>query len=252
MLTIVIPAFNEEAIIRHNVLAAREELDRIAGELAIEIALVVLDDGSTDATKQEVMAAQDTRPGIGYEWRPGPSRRENLASFLATRSDPYVGWMDADLSTDLSTLGELVRSSFDHDIVTGSRYLPSSSISRAASRLVISGTYNRLVRVLFNSKIRDHWCGFKIFRREALVEILGYIGENDTQRQMFWDAEMWICAQRLGLSILEVPVAWVEGDKSALSWHTELPMAAHTARYWVSGRWRRPRTAAIQRKILWT
>jgi len=58
-------------------------------------------------------------------------------------------------------------------------------------------------------------------------------------RKMFWDAQMWVCAQRMGLSILEIPVSWAEGDKSALRVRTELPMAAFTLRHWAARRWRR-------------
>jgi glycosyltransferase involved in cell wall biosynthesis len=239
MLTLFIPAYNEEALIRRNVLRVADELDTIATALSIEIHLVVVDDGSTDGTKEQVLTAIEERPRITYRWAPGPSRRENLVRAMLEADTPFVGWMDADLATSLDHLEELISLSPRYDIVTGSRYLASSRADRTVRRALISKTYNGLIRGLFRSRIRDHWCGFKIFRRSALETISGYIDVGVPNRQMFWDAQMWVCAQRLGLRILELPIGWKEGAKSALAIHTELPMMRYTMRYWASGRWRR-------------
>ncbi len=237
MLTLVIPAYNEEAIIRDNAVRVADELDRIEHQHGIHSELVVLDDGSTDATRAEVEQARLLRPRIRYHWADGPSRRENLAEFLVECGSEYVGWMDADLSTSLDRLEDLVLSAPRHDIVTGSRYLPSSRISRTRQRLLISRTYNWMIRAMFGSRVSDHWCGFKIFRREALARIVAQIDVHVEGRKMFWDAQMWVYAQRSGMSILEIPVTWREGEKSALRMHTEIPMMVFTFRYWLSGRW---------------
>jgi glycosyltransferase involved in cell wall biosynthesis len=244
VLTIVIPAYNEQAIIRENVLRVAGELERIEARNGIRSELVVLDDGSTDRTREEVEQARRVCPRIRYQWADGPSRRENLAALLVSADTEFVGWMDADLSTSLESLEELVLSAPRHDIVTGSRYLASSRIRRTPQRLLISKAYNRLIRALFGSKVTDHWCGFKIFRRQALVTIVDQIGLHVDGRQMFWDAQMWVHAQRCGMSILEIPVSWHEGARSALRVHTEIPMLIFTLRYWLSGHWRRPAPVA--------
>lgn len=238
MLTMFMPAYNEQAVIRTNAVVAVRRLAEVSATLAVPIRLVILDDGSTDATADEVVTAMTDEPSIRYLHVPGPSRRECLAQAMINADTPYVGWMDADLATSLDQLEDLVRGLDRYDIVTGSRYLASSRARRTMKRRAISRTYNRAVQVMFGSRIRDHWCGFKVFRRAALQEIVAHIGTDVADRQMFWDAQMWVCAQRLGLRILEVPVDWCEGDKSALALHTELPMVGFTLRYWVSGRWR--------------
>lgn len=247
MLTMFMPAYNEEALIRANALRVARHLREVAQELSVPIELVVLDDGSVDGTAAEVKAAIEEEPGIRYLWAAGPSRRENLVAAMLEAPTPYVGWMDADLATSLDHVKDLVASSVRYDIVSGSRYLPSSVAERDLHRRLISRSYNGLVRLLFGSRIRDHWCGFKIFDRAALAAVSEHVGVGVPGRKMFWDAQMWVCAQRLGLRVLEVPVHWVEGDKSALRVHTELSMIRYTLRYWASRRWRIPTAAGASR-----
>jgi glycosyltransferase AglD len=246
VLTLFIPAYNEETLIHANALVVARRLREVAATLAVDIGLVVLDDGSVDRTGDEVRRAAERDPTIGYLWAPGPSRRENLVRAMLDAPTPYVGWLDADLATSMDYLEDLVAACTRYDIVTGSRYLPSSHAIRTVHRRLISRGYNAVVQALFGSRIRDHWCGFKIFRRAALAEITNHIGIGIPDRQMFWDAQMWVCAQRLGMKVLELPVHWREGDKSALRVHTELPMVRYTMRYWASRRWTRiTPTAAV-------
>lgn len=239
MLTMFMPAYNEQKIICDNALRASRALRDVCSALGMSARLIVMDDGSDDATAAEVHRAIEQDGSIGYQWAPGPSRRENLVRAMLAADTRYVGWMDADLATSLDSLHELVAMSVRYDIVTGSRYLPSSVAERSLHRMLISRGYNGLVRLLFGSRIRDHWCGFKIFDRSALIAITENIGVGITGRKMFWDAQMWVCAQRLGLRILEIPVLWREGEKTALRVYTELPMMRYTFRYWASGKWRR-------------
>ena len=138
----------------------------------------------------------------------------------------YVGFMDCDLATELYDLFPLMENIKHYDIVTGSRYMACSKIERLWSRRIISFLFNNGLKILFGSKIRDHECGFKMWKTRKLREIVKHTGYGKAykDRKMFWDSEMWIYAQRLGMRFLEIPVTWKEGKKSALRFRTELPM----------------------------
>src|SRR3989344_9669057 len=133
--------------------------------------------------------------------------------------------MDADRSTGEEALKQAVGSieKDNYDIVIGSRYVRGAKIKRTFNRRVISFLFNNFVRLYFNSKIKDHECGFKFFKAEILKDLVKEMGIN-YERKMFWDSEMLIRAQKKKLKILEIPVAWVEGPKSALTFKKELPM----------------------------
>lgn len=153
---------------------------------------------------------------------------------------PIVGFMDCDLSTDLSDFKNLAFNSASYDIVTGSRYLVSSKLKRSFGRLVISQLFNYGMRFLFKSKIRDHECGFKLWKTDVLQKLVTYTGHgpNKRDRRMFWDTEMWIYAQRLNYKILEIPVTWNAGAKSALRFKSELSMLKYIFKLWICGKWR--------------
>ena len=136
-----------------------------------------------------------------------------------------IGFMDVDRSTGEEALRLAVDSLKEnkYDIVIGSRYVAGSKIKRKADRLIISKLFNTFVRIYYNSKIKDHECGFKFFKAEILKDLVNEMGIN-YKRKMFWDSEMLIRAQKKKLRIREIPINWIEGTKSALSFKKELPM----------------------------
>src|SRR3989344_5304017 len=146
--------------------------------------LYVIDDGSKDKTS-EILKRLKLKNFV-YVRCNGPSRRENLVQSMC-------------------------------------RYSKGAKIKRKLDRRIISFLFNLSVRIYFNSKIRDHECGFKFFKAKILKDLVKEMGIN-YERKMFWDSEMLVRAQRNKLKILEIPVAWVEGPKSALTFKKELPM----------------------------
>ena len=116
-----------------------------------------------------------------------------------------------DLSTDMKHLEELVEAirSEGYDFAIGSRLLKGSEVTRSFKRTVMSTVYNLLVRTVLKSKLRDHQCGFKSFRRQSLLNIL----EKVEDELWFWDTELLVRAQRKGCKVKEIPIKWDEkGD----------------------------------------
>jgi hypothetical protein len=125
-------------------------------------------------------------------------------------ADIYL-FMDADMSTDLSQMNAysnlLQKIRQEHfDLVTGSRYHPDSKAYRPIIRWIASIGYNKIVRLLFRSQLSDHQCGFKAFSAR-LIRALSDVVKSDS---WFWDTEIIIIAQKMGFSIAEIPVFWVE------------------------------------------
>ena len=241
--SLIVPVYNEEKIIQDTVSSVTEYADYIKNTRGIGIDVIFLDDGSTDFTPNILDNLVNVE---GYDIKVihdnGPSRRENLVKQMLNTNTKYVGFMDCDLATDINDLENLITNIPNYDIVTGDRYAPSSNVDRSIDRKIISVAFNYSMRQMFGSKMRDHECGFKMFKKDSLEKIVEHTGYGDDykERKMFWDTEMLVYAQKMGYKILEVPVNWKAGKKSALRFKTELSMIPYILKFWYDGKWKLP------------
>ncbi len=192
-LSLVIPAYNEEAVIAQAVAEADEALARLGGDYEI----LVVDDGSRDGTAAAAAAAARDRPRVRLLRHAG--NRGYAAAlrtgFEAARGD-LVAFTDADCQFDLADLASLVPLAAEYPLVVGYR------IDRQdpALRRLVSRGYNLLVRTLFGTRVRDCDCALKVFRRDALVHLL------PETSGFFVNTEMLTRARQLGYAVAEVGV----------------------------------------------
>ena len=123
-----------------------------------------------------------------------------------------VVYMDVDLSTELSALMPLVAPviSGHSDLAIGSRLAPSSRVVRSPKREFVSRSYNLLLRGVFGARFSDAQCGFKAVRADVARELLPLVADTG----WFFDTELLVIAERVGLRIHEVPVDWIDDPDS--------------------------------------
>ncbi len=99
-----------------------------------------------------------------------------------------------------------------YDLVIGSRAHARSEIREHQPfyRERAGKLFNVIVRLVVLSKFRDTQCGFKLFRRDAMLSILQRM-EIDG---FAFDVEMIALADAAGLQVGEVPVVWVNSPQS--------------------------------------
>lgn len=220
-LSVFIPVYNEARILEKNVMRVYDFLKARHGPFEI----IIIDDGSTDGTR-EIAHRLAYIKGIKHtRFDDGCSRRENLAKSFLQASGDIIVYMDADMATDLSCLPALLKEMDTNDISIGSRYVRSAVMERRLSRLLISHVYNMFVRSFFGTPFSDHQCGFKAFKRDVILDLVGKAGYDKTRtRGWFWDAEILIRAHRAGYRIAEVPVMWRSGKQSSFRIGREMKM----------------------------
>ena len=83
----------------------------------------------------------------------------------------YIGFLDADLSTDLRDFDDLVNTiqNSDYKIVSGSRISRmGANITKESARKIISQTINYIIRKILSMDFKDTQCGAKIFHRDVI------------------------------------------------------------------------------------
>jgi glycosyltransferase involved in cell wall biosynthesis len=208
-LEIVIPVHNEHRILEPSVRTLHAYLSE---NFAIPFQITIADNASNDATLDvaRILAEEIEEVKVLYLDRKGRGHALRVAWM---RSDADVlAYMDVDLSTDLSALGELVLPLLEGrgDLAIGSRLAPGAQVERGLKRELISRCYNVLLHVLLGTGFSDAQCGFKAGRREAIQALLDDVEDDG----WFFDTELLYLAQRRTLAIHEVPVRWVDDADS--------------------------------------
>ena len=222
MISVIIPAYNEEKRIAETIRALRDFFD--AQDQDFE--LVVVSDGSYDGTYEAAKSLEDEKVrvfsypdnrGKGHALRYGfeRSRGDRIVFFDAGLNFPprqvleflerLNGGRAADspkpgFGTDLKAW--LYSSAAPADIVIGSKRHPDSEVDYPWRRKLVSLGAQATVKILFNLDITDTQVGLKVFRREVLEKIMPLV----LVKRYAFDIELLALAQRYGFKIIDAPV----------------------------------------------
>ena len=201
--SIVVPVHNEAELVEGNTRVLVEYLD---GALdGYEVMLV--ENGSLDDTPSRARGLAGSLGGVRALQVPEQSLGEALRLGVSEARYDKVVYFPIDLSADLSFIPESVALLDEFDVVVGSKWLGSSLDMRPLHRRLLSRGYHGLVRLLFETGFTDTTC-VKAYRRSGVLPLFS---EVPSSSQVF-ETELMLAAQRMGLSIREVPVM-VRGDR---------------------------------------
>lgn len=205
VLSVAIPVYNDAKGAANAIPKSVAVLE----SLNIPFEIIIVEDASTDGSYEtaKTFADADARIKVNHsDVRRGKGGALTKA-LHDSRGDIFC-FYDVDLSTDLKHLSEaLEKISEGCDIVIGSRMIEGSSVIRSGDREASSKGFNLLVRIFLGSRIFDHQCGFKVFRKEKLMNLMPYV----ESRGWTWDTEVLALAQKCGYTIAEIPVVWTQG-----------------------------------------
>ena len=214
--SIVIPAFNEAGRISGTLRATLEYLGRVSPESE----LIVVNDGSTDATSEVVrdVFSEPTRVATRLlEHFPNRGKGAAVRQGLLAASKPIGLFSDADLSTPIEEARKLVEpiAAGELDVAFGSRALDRTLIGhRQPWRREQGGrVFNLIVRLATGLPFWDTQCGFKAFRLDVFRPIL----ETAKTDGFGFDVELLYLARKAGLRLEEIPVRWNHNEGSKVS-----------------------------------
>jgi dolichyl-phosphate beta-glucosyltransferase len=186
---------------------------RAPGRPAGRTEVVVVDDGSADATASIVeRLAAELPPGLvtlrvlrnGVNRGKGYSIRHGVLLCEGT----FVLVSDADFSTPIEELPRLLElvAAGECDLAIGSRGLRDARVEvhQPFWREGMGRIFNRIVRLLTGLPWSDTQCGFKVMRRDAVLRLFRAARID----RFAWDVEILYLAAKAGLEVREIPVLW--------------------------------------------
>lgn len=204
-LSIVIPAYNEQARLPRTVLEAIHWCTR----RGLTFELIIVDDGSHDETLTLSRLFEESDVRVRALACPHLGKGAAVRMGMLNAKGRFVLFMDADGATPLDEIPKLLAAVEDsYDVAIGSRaaHRPGEvEIKTPLHRLLIGRSFAALVKVFALDGFSDTQCGFKMFRREAAAAIFS----RQKLAGFAFDVEILFIARRLLLSIAEVPVNWV-------------------------------------------
>ena len=226
-LSIVIPCFNEEQRLPRTI----ELIEQYLARAGTSYELILVDDGSTDGTRDIMNAAAERNRSVRLEALPqNRGKGRALAEGVAAARGEEVLVTDADLSTPIEEIdklrGELRKGA---GVVIASRALRGSrvEISQPVYRVLMGKAFNLLVQAVLLPGIWDTQCGFKLFRAEVAHEVFAGL----TTDGFGYDPEVLYRAKKRGVKIAEVPVVWRNSAPTKVSpINSSIDMFKHVVR----------------------
>jgi dolichyl-phosphate beta-glucosyltransferase len=213
VLSVIVPAYNEEQRLPATLVRMREYLDGRDEKYEV----LVVDDGSADGTLALSRKIAEDWPQmrvLALARNSGKGAAVRLG--MLTAKGEHRVFSDADLSTPIEEMERLrARLRGRCTVAIASRALPESRIRvhQPGRREVMGRTYNRMLRVAALGGLHDTQCGFKVFTAESAVACF----EPLRTLRFGFDAEVLLRARRLDWTVAEVPVRWEHKEDSRVS-----------------------------------
>jgi dolichyl-phosphate beta-glucosyltransferase len=168
--------------------------------------LIIINDGSTDNTKNILIDFQKTTKCIVVSYRKNKGKGWAIRKGIEKARGTHVVFMDVDLSTPPKMLGELKKVIQSKDIIIGTRKNREAVLSKRQPKLRenMGKLFTFLSQTILSIQISDFTCGFKCFSIKAAKHIF----KKQQIKRWAFDSESLFLAHKYGYSIGEIPVEW--------------------------------------------
>lgn len=211
-LSLVIPAYNEETNIR---LGALDQVERFLAKQHYSWEVILVDDGSTDATPTLLDSFVKTNRGFSVIHNQHQGKAASVITGMLAGQGGIIVFSDLDQATPIRELANIL-GWFDKgfDVVIGSRN--SKREGAPLLRLIMARGFMLLRSLILGLQgITDTQCGFKGIKKNVAQEIFGKLALYSKRQTVEgssvtagFDIEVLFLAKKLGYTIKEVPVEW--------------------------------------------
>jgi glycosyltransferase involved in cell wall biosynthesis len=197
-LSVIMPMYNVKDIV-----CDLKEATKVLDGLFKEYELIVVNDGSTNRCFEEAKSFKHKKVKVvGYKRNSGKGNAIKYGFRFA--NGEYIVFFDSGGDLALRQIEEFIKILKDEnaDIIIGSKRHPNSRVHYPWTRHLMSSSYQKLNKLLFNLNVRDTQVGLKLFKKEVLTEIMPRI----LAKKFAFDLELLVIANKLNFKIIEAPI----------------------------------------------
>lgn len=205
-LSVIIPVHNQCESIAKCV----KEVTKVMADTKLDYEVIVVDDGSEDDTYNIARGLARKDPRVkAVRKNPNMGKGHAIKTGFQHSTSAIVAYMDADLSMHPQQMTHYLQKLVGADAVIASKRHPKSDISYPLHRKALSKGFNLLVRAMFGLPLSDTQCGFKVFRREVLEDVMPRL----LVKRYAFDVELLVNTNRRGYKVVEAPITLRHGEE---------------------------------------
>ncbi len=219
MLSIIIPAYNEEKRIKPT-------LNEYLNFYKKNTEFIVVNDGSTDNTEKIVKRFQKKYKNLKLINQKNQGKGAAVINGMKyiLKNLPncnLIAFIDADNSIIPKEFNKLLKYTKNYDVIIASRHCKGAKIDKKEILLekITGRGFNLLVKLILGLKIDDTQCGAKIFKKQVLNKILKKIKPD----KWSFDISLLYHAKKNNFKIKEVPIFWYSKEGSKLNTKKAIP-----------------------------
>lgn len=200
-LCVVMPAYNEEAIIKDNLLSASS----IISEFADDYKIIAVNDGSSDNTEKFIIEASALDSHISYvSYAKNQGKGGAIKAGVKYANADYIAFLDSDLELSPVMLKNFLKAlkKRNADIAIGSKLHKDSKLEYPFTRRILSFGYYVMLKLMFKLNLKDTQTGIKLFKSSIIKPIC----ETLTTTGFAFDIEILAKASKKGAKIIEMPI----------------------------------------------
>ena len=218
-LSIVIPAYNEENRIG---LTLKGYSEFFSNKLGKNFEILVVLNGCKDNTLDVVKKFSSKSHNVKYiNIKEAIGKGGAIIEGFKNVEGELIGFVDADNATPAKSFYDLYEKINGNDGIIASRWIKGAIIGKkqSFSRRFASRSFNIIVRMLFGIKLRDTQCGAKLFKKQAVKEVLNELGIT----KWAFDIDLLYLMKKHNFNVIEIPTEWNEPGESHLNIKKTVP-----------------------------
>ena len=222
-LSIVIPLYNEELRLKKSLPTLRNFIKKNKKN---KIEVIFVSDGSTDKTNLIIESLKIS--GVANFKKKFIKYKKNIGKGFAVKKGVLEATNEWVLlcDTDLSVKPDQFINWYNNKMLYskriayyGSREHKKSIIKASEYRIFLGFFFKKLIKYMFNIKLSDTQCGFKVFNKSYSKKIFKKIKSH----RFAFDVELTLLLSKQNITIKELPLKWIHKEGSKLSFLKDVP-----------------------------